>query len=77
MHVDPSINDPQNVVSAGLALFPAGTIALPGRTHANMCRNQHFINELEFGPMPNVMAALPNIDGALCSMPQSLADAHY
>jgi len=27
--------------------------------------------------MPNVMAALPNIDGALCSMPQSLADAHY
>jgi len=27
--------------------------------------------------MPNVMAALANIDGALCSMPQSLADAHY
>jgi len=26
--------------------------------------------------MPNVMAALPNICGALCSMPQSLADAH-
>ena len=26
--------------------------------------------------MPNVMAALPNIDGALCSTPQSLADAH-
>jgi len=24
-----------------------------------------------------VMAALPNIGGALCSMPQSLADAHY
>jgi len=24
-----------------------------------------------------VMAALPNIDGALCSTPQSLADAHY
>ena len=29
------------------------------------------------GPMPNVMVALPNIDGALCSTPQSLADAHY
>jgi len=29
------------------------------------------------GPMPNVMAALPNIDGALCSTPQSLVDAHY
>jgi len=29
------------------------------------------------GPMPNVMAALPNIGGALCSTPQSLADAQY
>ena len=27
--------------------------------------------------MPNVMAALPNIGGALCSTPQILADAHY
>jgi len=25
----------------------------------------------------NVMAALPNIGGALCSTQQSLADAHY
>jgi len=33
--------------------------------------------KLEYGPMPNVMAALPNIGGTLCSMPQSLADAHY
>ena len=24
----------------------------------------------------NVMATMPNIAGALCSMPQSLADAH-
>jgi len=32
--------------------------------------------ELEFGPMPNVMAALPNIGGTLYSTPQSLADAH-
>jgi len=32
---------------------------------------------LECGPMPNVMVALPNISGALCSTPQSLADAHY
>jgi len=29
------------------------------------------------GPMLNVMVALPNIGGALCSTPQSLADAHY
>jgi len=27
--------------------------------------------------MPNVMAALPNTGGALCSTPQRLADAHY
>jgi len=27
--------------------------------------------------MPNVMVALPNICGALCSTTQSLADAHY
>jgi len=27
--------------------------------------------------MPNVMAALRNIGGALCSTPQSLDDAHY
>ena len=26
--------------------------------------------------MPNVVVALPNIGGALCSTPQSLADAH-
>jgi len=32
---------------------------------------------LECGPMPNVMVALPNIGGALCLTPQSLADAHY
>jgi len=27
--------------------------------------------------MPNVMAALPNIGGALCPTPQILADAQY
>ena len=27
--------------------------------------------------LPNVMVALLNIGGALCSTPQSLADAHY
>jgi len=27
--------------------------------------------------MPNMMAALTNTGGALCSTPQSLADAHY
>ena len=33
-------------------------------------------NKLEYGPMPNVMAALSNIGGALCSTPQNMADAH-
>ena len=36
---------------------------------------KHF--QLEMWPMFNVMVALPNIGGALCSTPQSLADAHY
>jgi len=27
--------------------------------------------------MPKVMATLPNTGGALCSTPQSLANAHY
>jgi len=33
--------------------------------------------KLDCGPMPNVMAALPNIGGAHCSTPQSLDDAQY
>ena len=33
--------------------------------------------KLECAPIPNMMAALPNISGALCSTPQSLADTHY
>jgi len=34
-------------------------------------------DRLECEPMPNVMAALPNIGGTLCSTLQSLADTHY
>ena len=34
-------------------------------------------NKVECGPMPNVMAALPNLGGTLGSTPQSLAHAHY
>jgi len=36
-----------------------------------------YMTQLECGPMPNVIFALSNIGGALCSTPQSLADAHY
>jgi len=35
------------------------------------------LKRLECGPMPNVMTALPNIGGAVCPTPQTLADAHY
>jgi len=38
------------------------------------CKTTQHKHDLECGPMPNVMA---NIGGALCSMPQNLADAHY
>jgi len=33
--------------------------------------------EIECGPMPNVIVALLNIGGALCSTPQSFARGHY
>jgi len=33
--------------------------------------------KLECVPIPNVITALPNTGGGLCSTPQSLADAHY
>jgi len=33
--------------------------------------------KLECRPMPSVMAALPNIGGAVYSTPQSFADAQY
>jgi len=39
--------------------------------------NKLNLTHLKYGPMPNLMVALPNIGGALCSMPQRLADAHY
>ena len=42
-----------------------------------VCKVLRKYEELECGPMPNLMVALPNIGGALCSTPQSLADAHY
>jgi len=44
-----------------------------------LCNRLKSLNtiKLECGPMPNVMVALSNIGGAVCSTPQSLADAHY
>jgi len=37
--------------------------------------NHELKKQLEYGPLANVMAALPNIGGALCSTPQTLAVA--
>ena len=47
--------------------------------NANKRRVIHvgYNNKLECGQMPNLMVALPNIGGAVCSTPHSLADAHY
>ena len=62
-------------VPSTLALiFLAAALKLMSQT----CHRHYSVQtELECGPMPNVMAALPNIGGALCSTLQSLADAHY
>jgi len=56
-------------------LSSLGTLVVEAR----LARTVDFdsIIELECGPMPNLMVALPNVGGALCSTPQSLDDAHY
>jgi len=48
-----------------------------GRTYGCIFRHPVYIRDEKYRPMPNVMAALSNIGGALCSTPQSLADAQY
>jgi len=50
---------------------------IPHRDFLTFSAHLKVVIKLECGPMPNVMAALPNIGGALCSTPQTLADAHY
>jgi len=45
--------------------------------HETYSSVRKLLQKLECGPMPNVMAALPNTGGALRSTPQSLADTHY
>ena len=56
-----------------------GLIALPGPLKSSAITTSHwqYRIKLECGPMPNVMVALPNTGGTLCSTPQSLADARY
>jgi len=45
--------------------------------HRPQQQGPHSIFSTRCGPMPNVMAALPNIGGALCSTSQSSAAAYY
>jgi len=54
-------------------LFPANLLTSTEKTKSKPGETN---TKLECGPMPNVLAALPNIGGALYSTPQSLADAH-
>jgi len=46
-----------------------------GRINSSIQHNTTL--KLECGPMPNMMVALPNIGGALCSTPQNLVGAQY
>jgi len=57
--------------------LPCPVILTPRRQYHPVVSVFLTIAKLECGPMPNLMVALPNIGGALCSTPQSLADAHY
>jgi len=77
-------------VSRRLAVFRQTRIFAP-KWSRQRARRSHYISvvrlrerylylfheKLECGPMPNMMVALPNMGGAICSTPQSLADAHY
>jgi len=56
------------------------SVSYPDQKQASKQTNGAKVNItliLECGPMPNLMVALPNAGGALCSTPQSLADARY
>jgi len=55
----------------------SGAQSLPFKSVTNRQTDRQSKQNLKCRPMPNVMVALPNIGGALCSTPQSLANAHY
>jgi len=48
--------------------FPASDVKQPKQQKPNTLSHRNML-DLECGPVPNVMAALPNIGGALCSTP--------
>jgi len=57
--------------------LPDSKLNLPHGIKKQTHNGKNYKQKLECGPMPNVMVALPNTGGALCSTPQSLADAPY
>ena len=63
------------IVSGNIGLYTAyGVVFVAGSRRKINCTKH---DNLECKPMSNPMVALPNVAGALCSTPQSLADAHY
>jgi len=67
------------LTSVAISVSPYGESVRDRQENVIICslaHCRHLANqcELECGPMPNVMVALLNIGGALCSTPQSLAD---
>jgi len=72
------LGDLTQVHPIGKAAIYDDRISKTVSTKSLMCQIQKWsiIVQLECGQMPNVMVALPNTGGALCSTPQSLADAH-
>jgi len=60
-----------------ISAFIAYKCSIRNGRNINLEAEKWYSKQLECGPMPNLMVALPNIGGALCSTPESLADAHY
>jgi len=70
----------RDVPQANLLAWYGKTKPNTTKAHLYQSKEMHYNTkyaQLECGPMPNVMVALPKIGGALCSTPKSLADAHY
>jgi len=63
----------------GIRRFQSSKAILPLSSHRHDDTKLDWteLNLSKCGPMPNLMVALPNIGGSLCSTPRSLADAHY
>jgi len=66
-----------NIAVRKLECFGHAVTKVEGRSEKALVRRERYQRNLECGPMPNVLVALPNIDGALCSTSQNFADAHY